>query len=78
MPSPYAYIMASQRRVLYIGVTGNLEVRVWQHKFEPEGFVATYQTNKLVYFERYSHMLSAIGREKVLKGLAPEAQDRAD
>jgi len=60
--------MASQRRVLYIGVTGNLEVRVWQHKFEPEGFVAKYQTNKLVYFEQYANTLSAIGREKELKG----------
>jgi len=64
----YAYIMASQRRVLYIGVTANLEVRVWQHKFEPEGFVAKYQTNKLVSFEQYVNILSAIGREKVLKG----------
>ncbi len=63
-----AYIMASQRRVLYLGVTGNLEVRVWQHKFEPKGFVAKYQTNKLVYFERYASMLSAIDREKELKG----------
>lgn len=60
--------MARQRRVLYIGVTGDLEVRVWEHKFEPEGFVAKYQTNRLVYFERYSRMLSAIGREKQLKG----------
>ncbi len=68
MPSPCAYIMASQRRVIYIGVTGNLHARVWEHKFEPEGFVAKYQTNKLVYFERYARMLSAIGREKELKG----------
>ncbi|MGH9531959.1 MAG: GIY-YIG nuclease family protein [Terriglobales bacterium] len=60
--------MASQRRVLYIGVTGNLEARVWQHKFKPKGFVAKYKTNKLVLFERYSHMLSAIDREKELKG----------
>ena len=68
MPLPCAYIMASQRRVIYIGVTGNLEAGVWEHKFEPEGFVAKYQTNKLVHFERYASMLSAIDREKVLKG----------
>jgi putative endonuclease len=60
--------MASQRRVLYIGVTGNLHVRVWQHKFEPEGFVARYQTNKLVFFESYADVRSAIDREKELKG----------
>ncbi len=66
----YAYIMASHRRVLYIGFTGRLQARVWehQHDFDPESFTARYRVHKLVYFERYSRSLTAIAREKELKG----------
>jgi len=31
----YVYILASQRRVLYIGMTSNIEHRVFQHKPTP-------------------------------------------
>jgi len=66
----YVYIMASHRRVLYIGVTSKLEHRVWQHKHEvfPDGFSAHYRIHKLVYFETYSDIATAIAREKELKG----------
>ncbi len=65
----YVYIMASFRRVLYVGVTSDLEKRVWQHKqdvFE-DCFTARYHVHRLVYFERYSEILTAIAREKQLK-----------
>src|SRR5579859_2853285 len=66
----YVYIMASHRRVLYIGVTSKLEHRVWQHKHEvfPDGFSAQYRIHKLVCFETYSDVVTAITREKELKG----------
>jgi putative endonuclease len=56
------------RRVLYIGVTSNLEKRVHEHKHHLlPGFSATYNTNRLVYYERFSDIRSAIDRETQLK-----------
>jgi putative endonuclease len=64
----YAYIVASKSRTLYIGVTGNLSRRVFQHKQKTyEGFSATYNCNSLVWFERYGDVAQAIDREKQLK-----------
>jgi putative endonuclease len=65
----YVYIIASRTRVLYIGVTSNLENRVFQHKTKFfEGFTADYNCCRLVYYERYDSPTSAIAREKQLKG----------
>ena len=48
----YAYIIASRSRTIYIGVTGNLSRRVFQHKQKTyEGFSATYNCNRLLWFE---------------------------
>ncbi len=39
----YVYILASQRRVLYVGMTSNIEQRVFQHKTHAfAGFTAKY------------------------------------
>jgi putative endonuclease len=62
------YILASQRRVLYIGMTGNIEQRVFQHKTHAfGGFTATYDVTILVYFERHGSVITAIRREKEMK-----------
>ena len=64
----YVYILSSQRRVLYIGVTSNIEQRVSQHKRHVfRGFTAKYNVTSLVYFERYDSVRTAIRREKNLK-----------
>jgi len=65
----FVYIMASHRRVLYIGVTSDLDKRVWQHQrnVHPRSFTAQYRVHKLVYFETYSSVVAAIAREKKLK-----------
>ena len=64
----YVYIMASQRRVLYIGVTSHIEIRIRQHKQHAlGGFTAKYNVTNLVYFERYGLVDKAIRREKELK-----------
>ena len=61
--------MASHRRVLYIGVTSDLDKRVWQYQHNVHGwsFTARYRVHRLVYFETYSNIVSAITREKKLK-----------
>ncbi|NMB26931.1 MAG: GIY-YIG nuclease family protein [Tissierellia bacterium] len=56
-------------KVLYTGVTNNLERRVYEHKNKLiKGFTAKYNINKLVYFEYTSDVNSAIAREKQIKG----------
>ena len=63
------YIMASRSHTLYIGVTGNLHKRVYEHKWrEHDGFTARYNCDRLVWFERHHEVHNAIAREKELKG----------
>jgi len=66
----YVYILTNRHRsVLYIGVTGNLGKRVWEHKNKKtEGFTSKYNVDILIYYEVYSTPWSAINREKQLKG----------
>ena len=66
---PAVYILASQRNgTLYIGVTSDLEQRVWQHKSGAfVGFTDKYRVYSLVYFEEHATMEEAITREKQLK-----------
>jgi putative endonuclease len=64
-----AYIMASRSHTLYIGVTGDLHKRVFQHKWkEHDGFTARYNCDRLAWFERHGEITRAIAREKELKG----------
>jgi len=65
----FVYILANwSDSVLYIGVTGNLTRRLYEHKNHlVDGFSSKYNTNKLVYFEETSDVYSAIAREKQLK-----------
>ncbi len=54
--------------VFYIGVTSDLIGRTWQHKNGEGGvFTSKYNCNKLLYYEDYSHIKTAIEREKQLK-----------
>ena len=66
----YVYILASNGKRLYIGITTHLEHRLWQHKTkaDPQCFTARYNINQLVYFERHPLIAAAIAREKELKG----------
>jgi putative endonuclease len=64
----YVYIMASQRLVLYVGITCDIGRRVLQHKTHAfGGFTAKYNVTSLAYVERYSSVIQAIRREKELK-----------
>ena len=53
---------------LYIGVTSNLQKRVWEHKNKVvAGFTKKYNINRLVYYELTDSIEAAINREKQLK-----------
>ena len=63
------HIVCGRTRVPYIGITSDLQHRVWQHKNGAfEGFTNKYKCHDLVYFERYDNVHRAIGRENELKG----------
>jgi len=65
----YVYIMSNQcRTTFYIGVTSNLDGRIWQH-INGEGslFVKKYKLHYLVYYEYFERITDAINREKQLK-----------
>ena len=66
----YVYILTNRSKTLYIGVTGNLEKRVFAHKHGlTPGFASRYKIDRLVYFERFGDIHAAIAREKQIKGL---------
>lgn len=65
----WVYILSSVSGVLYIGVTNNLERRVWEHRQKKvSGFSAKYNTTQLVHCEEFRYINDAIGREKEFKG----------
>jgi putative endonuclease len=69
MKVSYVYILAGASRVLYVGVTSDLERRVAQHKAKlVSGFVKKYNVTELVYFEVHGDIRGAIAREKQIKG----------
>jgi putative endonuclease len=65
----WVYILASKLGgTLYIGVTNDLVRRVYEHRMGlADGFTKKYGIHRLVYFEPYSDIESAIQREKRLK-----------
>jgi putative endonuclease len=64
----YVYILANKGRMLYTGITNDLERRVWQHKnHQTEGYTKKYNITTLVYYEATNDVLGAIARENRLK-----------
>ncbi len=69
MKSYYVYMMTNRSRTLYVGVTNDLERRVFEHKNKlVPGFTSRYNLNRLVFFEETPDVSSAITREKQIKG----------
>ncbi len=65
----YVYIMANRKHQPYVGVTNDLERRVYEHKNHlTGGFTSKYHHTMLVYYEETSDIHSALAREKELKG----------
>jgi len=67
--SYYVYIITNKHnRVFYIGVTNDIQRRIYEHKNGSiKGFSKKYNITKLVYHEEYQDMNEAIAREKHLK-----------
>jgi putative endonuclease len=64
------YILSNSAATLYIGLTSNLDLRIWQHgqHIDPDSFASRYNLDRLVYVETYPDVRQAIAREKQLKG----------
>ena len=70
----YVYILTNtHNNVLYTGVTNDLERRCYEHKQKKiKGFTQKYNVDKLIYYERFDSIDSAIAREKQIKGFSRE------
>ena len=65
----YVYVLSNISKMLYIGVTNNLERRILEHKNKLiPGFSEKYNLHRLIYFESFGDIRDAIVREKQLKG----------
>jgi putative endonuclease len=65
----YVYLLTNwNNKVMYIGVTNNLERRLSEHKNNlVKGFTQKYNVHRLVYFEETSDVKVALSREKEIK-----------
>ena len=64
----YVYIMASHSRVIYVGMTNDLQRRVAQHQQKlVEGFTQKYNVTRLVYYEMTEDVHAVLAREKQIK-----------
>ncbi len=66
----YVYILASETRELYVGVTNDLTRRLAEHRsgLDPESYVCVHRIVHLVHLESCGDIRDAIQREKQLKG----------
>ena len=61
-------ILTNRVRTLYVGVTSNLERRIYEHKQKlVPGFTKKYNLTWLAYYEETTDVISAIEREKQIK-----------
>ncbi|MEQ9090471.1 MAG: GIY-YIG nuclease family protein [Balneola sp.] len=69
MMKGYVYILTNiERTTLYIGVTSNINQRVWDHnQGKGSKFTAKYKLTILIYAEEFDSISDAIAREKQLK-----------
>ncbi len=61
--------MTNKSGTLYTGITNNIRKRVYEHKNKLiPGFTKKYNISRLIYFETFGDVYSAIAREKTIKG----------
>jgi putative endonuclease len=73
----FVYLLTNwNNRVMYIGVTNNLERRVYEHKNKlVKGFTEKYNVHRLVYYEDTPDIRTALEREKEIKKWRREKKD---
>jgi putative endonuclease len=66
---PVGLITNKNEKVLYTGITSNLQSRIYEHKTKahPKSFAAKFNVDRLVYYEEFHSIEEAIAREKQLK-----------
>jgi len=65
----HVYIMTNKSGTLYTGITNDIKKRVYEHKNKLiPGFTKKYNISRLIYFESFGDVYSAIAREKTIKG----------
>lgn len=76
--SYWVYILTNKTHsTLYVGVTNNLQRRVYEHKHDlVPGFTSRYRLKKLVFAEEAPDPVSAIDREKQIKRWRREKKNR--
>jgi len=69
MKQYYVYILASKKNgTLYIGVTGDLVKRIYEHKQNLiDGFTKKHNVHDLVYYKHHNEIEEAILRAKQMK-----------
>lgn len=69
MKAGYVYVLASRKDgAIYVGVTSDLIRRVHEHKHSLiKGHTSKYNIKRLVYYEAYDDIETAISREKRIK-----------
>jgi putative endonuclease len=77
----FVYILTNKNKtVLYIGVTNNLKVRIFNHRnpglVTKIPFATKYKCFYLVYYERYQYIDHAIDRETQLKKWRREKKNK--
>ena len=74
MPRTFTvYILSSLSRRLYVGMTGDLLVRLHEHHTATvPSFTSRYGINRLVHFEQTPNARAAIERETEIKGWSRE------
>lgn len=65
----FIYIVTNKSNSsLYTGVTSDLESRIYEHKSgKGSKYTGKYKCTKLIYFEQFPDIVSAIDRDKQLK-----------
>lgn len=65
----YVYILANERKTIYVGITNNLERRIWEHRNRTTpGFASEHGCDKIVHIKAFPYVNDAIAREKQIKG----------
>ena len=76
MKTYWVYILASRTRALYVGVTNNLQRRLWEHRTgDGSAHAFRYREVKLVWCEGFSDVNDAIANEKRIKSWRREKED---
>ena len=65
----FVYILASRSRRLYVGVTNDIQRRMFEHVTGATMFTWRYRITRLVYVETVGTPIAAIRREKRLKSM---------